>query len=512
MSAPLNLLNKNFPLGRQANRTDTPPVYWNPDKKESINPHLLITATSGAGKTTLLKQIARYLAFAKKHIFLFDLKGDMIIEDENGDPMGNYIEFTAWNSQYGINPFEFDTGATEEELKTYIDDPNILDSKVLADIKFKIQNSGPKVQVERLIEIIKKNFLPNMGTIQKDYLMYLFNDTYLMKGIVFNEIETWNNTLPSLENTLELIEQIKIHFNRGMPKEDNITKEFSREIKPLLINLKTLEDRFLTIKDENEEKSELETNIQKLTDEINKLFEKYKEDGKNSFKEDDIARFNTEKWFEKYRIDFTKYASKEALRTIDKMASYINALVSAGTFHSKRPPVKPGLNIINISGLDVKIQRFIVDIWLGKVFNACKIRGEYASRKNKNRGYKCDTFVMIDESKLIAGTSREKNDPYSYLNRIATEARGVGLGIIVAAQSADHFPPEFLKNFYMQIILNTSIADSDTVRKSFGIDKELLSFVQQGWGNALVKFGRQFVKTKLFDNDERWQIASEYAA
>ncbi len=64
----------------------------------------------------------------------------------------------------------------------------------------------------------------------------------------------------------------------------------------------------------------------------------------------------------------------------------------------------------------------------------------------------------------------------------------------------------------MQIILNTSIADSDTVRKSFGIDKELLSFVQQGWGNALVKFGRQFVKTKLFDNDERWQIASEYAA
>ena len=104
---------------------------------------------------------------------------------------------------------------------------------------------------------------------------------------------------------------------------------------------------------------------------------------------------------------------------------------------------------------------------------------------------------MVDESKLIAGTARDKNDPYSYLNRTATEARGFGFGIIVAAQSAEHFPPEFLKNFDAQIILNTGIADFDSVRKSFGIDKPLLEFTQNGWGNALVKTGKKFSKVKL---------------
>jgi DNA helicase HerA-like ATPase len=180
-----------------------------------------------------------------------------------------------------------------------------------------------------------------------------------------------------------------------------------------------------------------------------------------------------------------------------KMESYIKALVDSGVFHSKKPPVKPGLNIVNISGLDVEIQRFIVDIWLGKVFKSCKIRGTYKDMLNKPRGDKCDTFVIIDESKLVAGNSREKNDPYSFLNRIATEARSFGLGLIVAAQSADHFPPEFLKNFYTQMILNTSVADFDTVRKSFGVDKTLLEFTQKGWGKALVKTGRVFNKVIL---------------
>lgn len=148
-------------------------------------------------------------------------------------------------------------------------------------------------------------------------------------------------------------------------------------------------------------------------------------------------------------------------------------------------------------GLDVAIQRFIVDVWLGKVFKSCKIRGTYAERPNKTRGEKCDTFAIIDESKLIAGTSREKNDPYSYLNRTATEARGFGFGLIVAAQSAEHFPPEFLKNFDAQVILNTGIADFDAVRKSFGVDKQFLEFTQHGYGNALIKTGKSFSKVKL---------------
>ena len=185
------------------------------------------------------------------------------------------------------------------------------------------------------------------------------------------------------------------------------------------------------------------------------------------------------------------------MKTIIKLASYILGLIKSGAFHDKKPPVKNGLNIVNISGLEVPIQRFIVDVWLGKVFKACKIRGTYKELPNRERGAKCDTYVIIDESKLISGNNKEKKDPFSYLNRIATEARGYGFGIIVAAQSAEHFPPEFVKNFDAQIMLNTTIADFEAVKKSFGIDKAMLEYTQHGFGNALIKTGRNFVKVKL---------------
>ena len=476
----------DFIIGTTANRPELAPLVWNPDGAFSVNPHLLICGSSGAGKTTLLLAIAKYLALRKKHIFIFDLKGDMVVKDDNGNTIGNYIEFTAWDSEYGINPFEFDTGVTASELEDIIKADDITRNQ-----GFKVKNSGPKVQVDRIIEIIKKNFLPNMGTAQKDMLMYLLADTYLIKGIVNNKISTWNKELPNLKDTLGLISRIKEY---GDDPEaigiDETSQEYIKELKLLIVGLKSLESR------KAEEATEEVTNlIKKQNTLIKELTDEYVKQGVNVYTQESVS--DHAEYFKLHNIDMEKYQSKGALRTIEKLSSYINALVESGVFHSTRPPVKNGLNVINISGLDVGIQKFIVDIWLGKVFKSCKIKGTYSQRAFRERGEKCDTYVMIDESKLIAGTSRDKNDPYSYLNRIATEARGIGLGLIVAAQSAEHFPPEFLKNFYAQMILNTGVADAKQVISSFGIKKEELAYTQIAWGNALVKTGKGFMKVKL---------------
>ena len=154
----------------------------------------------------------------------------MIVKDDNGNRLGNYIEFTAWNSKYGINPFEFDTGVIEIELKEIINSGNLNNEQ-----RFKIQNSGPKVQVERIIEIIKKNFLPNMGTNQKDILMYLLSDTYLSKGFKYNDVNTWLNDLPSLQDTLELVARIKAYTqdNDGIVLDEesiNLIKNLQQDI------------------------------------------------------------------------------------------------------------------------------------------------------------------------------------------------------------------------------------------------------------------------------------------
>ena len=425
----------------------------------------------------------------------------MVIKDASGTVIGNYLEFTAWDSDFGISIFEFDTGVSVQELQAVIDDSTLLTKEQ----RFKIRNSGPKVQVNRILEIFKKNFLPNMGAAQKDILMYLFADTYRMQGFVYDDITTWMNPLPDLNDTLDLIQRIKSYHNEKHSVVDEESELFIFKMRKKIIEMKPYKERLRVLQMNKKEGKEIDTELlstlQHKVDELIKSLHKLSEDyavyGMENYTKQHAL--DNREWFDTHHINIQKYMSKDALRTVIKMESYINALVDSGVFHPKRPPVKAGLNIINISGLDVEIQRFIVDIWLGKVFRSCKIRGTYADIPNKKRGEKCDTFVIIDEAKLVAGNSRDKNNPYSYLNRIATEARAFGLGLIVAAQSAEHFPPEFLKNFYTQVILNTSAADSDTVRKSFGIDKQLLEFTQRGWGRALIKTGRVFNRVNLKD-------------
>jgi len=481
-----------FEFGKHANRSELPSLKWSPDSKDTQNPHMLICGSSGAGKTRLLKKIVSYLAENKKHIFMFDLKGDMKIKDYNGNDIGNYIDLTAWDSEFGINPFEFDTGIPLTELEEIISG-----EKPTKEQYFKLRNSGPQVQVSRFIEIIKKNFLPNMGTAQKDVLNFILSDTYVASGFAYNNPKTWNCELPSLINTQELIKKILAAFNGNSDSNsgdfDVQTGEFILEIRKNSLAIKSLEEREKSGDIDNGE--DIKNKIKTLSTKNESLLRGYVEHSKETYTPtDNLTAYD---WIAEKGVDFDKYQNKSVIKTLEKLSSYINALVESGVFHSKKPPVKSGLNVINVSGLDVTIQRFIVDVWIGKVFKSCKIRGEYQDLPNKTRGEKCDTYIVIDESKLVAGTARDKNDPYSYLSRIATEARSYGLALVVGSQSAEHFPVEFLKNFASQIIMKTAEADSDTARKSFGVEKQLLEFTRQQQGNTLIRIDRKFSKIKL---------------
>ncbi len=484
-------------LGQVFNRDDVPPLVWDPDSKNSTNPHILITGSSGSGKSTLIRYLISKQAQGDpennqlgKHIYVFDLKGDMIIKNDKGEPIGNYIQLTSWGSAYGINPFEFDTGLPKNIIQDIIDDKH----QVTADELKILKNSGTKIQVERLIEIIKKNFLPNMSTQQNDVLKKLFDDTYIMKGIIYNDYKTWLNDLPSFKDTFELIERIRsFQSNQESAYFDDETISFIKDIHK---NVYLVQD----IMKEVDEADNIKIKEEKLTSikqKLNATLSSYFDNCVSSYKQQE-STINSE-WFASHNIDINEYIDKDVFKTLVKLSSYIKGFNKMSVFHAKPLPVKAGLNIIEISGLEVSTQRFIVDILLGKIFTACKIRGEYVKRKNKVRGEKCDTFVVIDESKLVAGSASQKKDPYSFLNRIASESRGYGLGLLVASQSAAHFPEEFTKNFDSQILLKTNIADLDVAKRSFGVPTELLVFTQKRYGNALVKLNSAFIKTKLVD-------------
>jgi DNA helicase HerA-like ATPase len=64
---------------------------------------------------------------------------------------------------------------------------------------------------------------------------------------------------------------------------------------------------------------------------------------------------------------------------------------------------------------------------------------------------KLRTMLVIDEAKLLA--LRGKGDPLGVLNRLATEARKYGLGLLLASQDLEHFTRDILTNVATKLVL-----------------------------------------------------------
>lgn len=492
-------MSKEYIIGDFANRRDLPPMTWNPDSKEATNQHALIVGKSGSGKTTLLKDLVLYLNSNNKHIYVFDIKGDLVFKDDNDEVIGNYIKFTAWDSQYGVNMYEFDLGVKTEELKKIIEH----NEEPTEEQLFAIRNAGPKVQIKRIIELYKKNFFSALGAVQQNMLNNLFRDTYIYRGFDLKDYSTWLKPLPTLEDTIKIIETVKVCLSSKGSKLDNYSSTFIKNAKHFIIELKQLESTLKTEKSDDsiepEREEELNILINEKNSKLRELFNEYVSEGKELFIADEVHMENNPyKWLQEHNINLEDYDFKNSLTTLEQLHSYLKNLLDAEVFNDNVPPVKPGLNVINISGLDKDIQRFFVDIWLGKVFRACKLRGDYKTLKDRKRGDKVDTYAVLDETETIAGDEKEKKDPFSYLNIIAKESRSIGFGLLVAAQSPKHFPHEFLRNFHLQVILemNNSGNELDVAAKSFGVDLQLVNYTMQGFGNALVKKGAVYEKIK----------------
>lgn len=489
-------INKHdYVLGEYANKKHLPPLVWNPDSREASNQHGLIVGKSGSGKTSTLIHIVEHLHGEDKHIYVFDFKGDLKFRDKEGNIVGNYIEFTAWDSEYGLNIFEFDYGITPKELKEIIDSGKELTSQQ----SFAIRNAGPKVQITRIIELIKKNFLSAMGNVQSDMLYNLLRDTYILNGFVLKDYTTWLSPLPTLDDLLGLIDAIRECLSGKGSGEDHLSQDFIRNLKTHIVGVGALEKRLQFDDEVAETKAEITSKIEQSKNKINEIFDEYCREAKSRFTPDDIEKYNPAVWLELKGISLSDYNAKNSLPTLEQLYSYLNRLRESEVFNDNPIPVKPGLNVFNLSGLDHDVKRFFSDISIGKIFRACKLRGDYKDRKNKSRGEKVDTYAVIDETETLAGDEKEKKDPFSFLNIIAKESRSIGFGLLVAAQSPKHFPHEFLRNFHLQIVLemNNSKSELEIASKAFGIDSGLVDYTMQGFGNALVKKGAVFEKIKL---------------
>ena len=163
-------------------------------------------------------------------------------------------------------------------------------------------------------------------------------------------------------------------------------------------------------------------------------------------------------------MTFSFFLTKK-LKTYTKFNRNINRLDLSGFTNAGKP----------------EFALFFFDLFLQRVFGKCKLKGEYKDRpaEQRNRGNKCDVFVVIDESRVVLPTGRDKDNPYHMLNRITAESRKYGLGLILGTQRITHYSDDILANIYTKILLQTDPSDIPISNKKLKIqNKDLLTLTK----------------------------------
>jgi hypothetical protein len=130
---------------------------------------------------------------------------------------------------------------------------------------------------------------------------------------------------------------------------------------------------------------------------------------------------------------------------------------------------------VDLSKLPPSLQYLAADTLLNQIFRLRQLEGLQAVW----------LYLIIDESKLC--TPVKKDSPLAALNRIATEGRKFGLGLILSSQFTGHVGRDVLVNTFTKILMKTDKTEIAATARRFRVEETLLHSLGQP-GDALVNF------------------------
>ena len=94
-------------------------------------------------------------------------------------------------------------------------------------------------------------------------------------------------------------------------------------------------------------------------------------------------------------------------------------------------------------------------------------------------------YLFIDETKLCTPVNKES--PLNALNRLATEGRKFGLGLVLSSQFVGHVSRDVLVNTFTKVLMRVDKTEIGATARRFRLDEVLLQSLERP-GEALVNF------------------------
>jgi Helicase HerA, central domain len=107
---------------------------------------------------------------------------------------------------------------------------------------------------------------------------------------------------------------------------------------------------------------------------------------------------------------------------------------------------------LNLVHLEEDIRFVVTDTLLRKLARALKSRGNIPVQPQSDRE-QFRLFVFVDEAKILSMGGKDRDATDAVLNKLATEYRKFGLGMVLASQMSDHFSNETKGQMATRLVL-----------------------------------------------------------
>lgn len=318
---------------------------------------------------------------------------------------------------------------------------------------------GLYIALKQFIHIVSL-FNPSFGSKQRALMQRAVKDVYEEHGFDFRDEQTWGLPAPTLQDLKDYLSEIRQAIDMGVSM-DTFSK--FRQWKA----------------DEN-----AECIYERIGREVYDLLPKTKKEKEELGIESSEKDRTKEKGYDpKHRLKWDVGRVEDAIETISTM-------IDSGLFGMDKLNLKGGkINRVVLNDLHETDQQALIHLIMSRLFNLAYRTYPHDQPKIPRM------MVVLDEGKIAKAISRTEMSP---INRISTEARKFGLGMMFGVQSSDHLTEDVRRGCGLTIVLPVHPTDIGNTTRLFQINQDDLRKLRaKSDGLVYMRAGR-FLTTHLF--------------